>query len=204
MSGKVVLALLVLATNCAEAAHSGEKPGFQSEESQILALNVHAFQARPPSTWPPCDGSDADPWVGELRDRLMSFNQLAHYAVERHGPPLTCEGLVATEFDGAKFGAVRLRFAEEVTFQFETMPPEISIAILRTSSGFDDEESVRQLLQTYSTKVGLAIDWTAPKVTMEGDERVQTFWDPVAGLNGSASLIFFNGRLTALRFSVAP
>ena len=155
------------------------------------------------STRAPCEGPDADPWVTGLRDRVMSLNQLVGYAVERYGPPLTCAGTVTSEFDGSKFGAVRLGFAEGVTFEVETMAPETSIVTLRASLGFDDEASARQILETYSSDFGLRIDWTAPTVTQQGDERVQSYWDPEAGLNGSASFLFLENTLVALRFSTA-
>jgi hypothetical protein len=133
---------------------------------------------------------------------VVSFDRLAGYAIELFGPPLTCEGSVTTEFDGMKFGVVRLGFAGGASFQVETMPPEMSVVTLRTSSGFDDEDSARGVLEEYSANVGLAIDWAAQTVTREGDERVHTSWDPNAGLNGSASFIFLEDTLIALRFSL--
>ncbi len=158
---------------------------------------------RPLSPRAPCEGPDADPWVTGLRDRVISLNPLVDYTVDLYGLPLTCEGTVTSEFDGSKFGAVRLGFAEGVTFEVETMPPETSVVTLRDPLGFDDEASARQILGAYSSDFGLQIDWTAPTVTAEGDERVQSFWDPDAGLNGSASFFFLEDTLVALRFSVA-
>ena len=155
------------------------------------------------STRAPCEGPDADPWVTGLHVRVMSLNQLVDYAVELYGPPLTCDGAVTAEFDGSKFGAVRLGFAEGVTFEVETMPLETSVVTLRAPLGFDDEASARQTLQAYSSDFGLRIDWTTPTVSEEDDERVQSFWDPNAGLNGSASFFFLEDTLVALRFSVA-
>ena len=35
----------------------------------------------------PCEDPDTDPWVSELRDRVMSYNPLAHYAIRLYGPP---------------------------------------------------------------------------------------------------------------------
>jgi hypothetical protein len=133
----------------------------------------------------------------------MSSNPLVDFAVELFGPPLTCEGSVTTEFDGVKFGALRLGFADSVAFQIETMPPETSIVTLRTFSGFDGNDSARHLLEAYSADIGLDIDWTTPTSTVEGEERVQTFWDPDTGLNASASLFFKGDTLVALRLSMA-
>jgi triacylglycerol lipase len=153
--------------------------------------------------WPACDGPDADPWVRELRDRILHFDELAGFAVESYGAPLTCEGAAATEFDGMKFGSLRLGFSERATFRVESMPPETSAVTLRAPSGFDDEAAARQVLKAYAADVGVEIDWTAPEVTIQGDERVETFWDPDPGLNGSASLVYAGGSLVALRFSMA-
>jgi len=150
-----------------------------------------------------CEGPGVDPWVDGLRDRVLSTNPMVHYAIELFGPPLTCEGSVTTEFDGVKLGAVRLGFADSVTFRIETMPPETSIVTLRTSSGFDDEDSARKAIEAYSADIGLDIDWAKPTSTVEGEERVQTFWDPDTGLNASASLFFKEDTLVALRFSMA-
>ena len=110
---------------------------------------------------------------------------------------------MTTEFDGAKFGTLLLGFAEGVTFEVRTMPPESSVSTLSASSGFGDESLVREALRRYSTEIGLAIDWTTPEVTMEGDEVVHAFWDPEPGLNASASLIFAEDILVAVRVSVA-
>ena len=152
---------------------------------------------------PPCGDPDTDPWVSELRDRVMSYNPLAHYAIQLYGPPTSCEGEVATEFAGAKFGVLRLAFVEGVTVDIETMPPETSVVTLRTNSGLPDEESARQVLEGYSTDVGLEIDWTAPTSTKEGGERQQTFWDPDPGVNGSASFIYREDILVSLQLAFA-
>jgi hypothetical protein len=62
---------------------------------------------------------------------------------------------------------------------------------------------VRQLLAAYTARVGVSIDWTVPEIATDGGERVETFWDPEAGLNASASLVFRDGILVRLRFSMA-
>jgi len=154
-------------------------------------------------TWPACDGPEADPWVRELRDRVLRFDELAGFAVGSYGAPLTCEGAVSTEFDGMKFGSLCLGFSEGATFRVETLPPESSVVTLRVPSGFTDEAAARQSLEVYAADVGLEIDWTTPEFTTEGDEQVQTFWDPDPGLNGSVSMIFLEGTLVAVRLSMA-
>ena len=133
----------------------------------------------------------------------MSSDMLANYAVKLYGPPLSCEGTVTSEFDGSKFGMVRLGFSKGVTFTVETLPPETSIITLRCPAGFDDQASARRALAAYSSSVGLRIDWTAPTETKEGGERIQSFWDPDPGVNGSTSLVFSGDTLVALRFSMA-
>ncbi len=150
-----------------------------------------------------CDGPDVDPWLSDLRDRVMSYGGLVHFAVRQYGAPTACEGAATTDFDGAKFGNLRLSFVEGVTFEVQTMPPESSVSTLRASSGFGDESLVRQALRQHTTDIGLAIDWTAPEVTMEGAELVHVFWDSDPGLNASASLIFAKGKLVAVRVSMA-
>ena len=53
---------------------------------------------------PACDGPNTDPWVKELRDSVLDFDELVAFAVGAYGAPLQCEGEVNAEFDGMKFG----------------------------------------------------------------------------------------------------
>jgi hypothetical protein len=96
---------------------------------------------------PACAGPDADPWVTELRDRVLSYDELAAFAVEAYGAPLTCGGEVGTEFDGVKFGSLLLNFSDGASFEVETMPPETSVVTLSAPSGFTDEVLARQVLK---------------------------------------------------------
>jgi len=153
--------------------------------------------------WPACDAPDADAWVRDLRERVVQFDDLAGFAMESYGAPLTCEGVVSNEFDGMSFGSLRLGFSEGVTFQVETQPPESSSVTLRAPSGFADEASARMALERYAADIGLDIDWTAPEVTTEAGKRTETFWDPDSGLNASASVVFEDGSLVAMRLSLA-
>ncbi len=99
---------------------------------------------------------------------------------------------------------MRSGFMGHLAPDIETMPPETSVVTLRTNSGLPDEESARQLLERYSTDVGLEIDWTAPTSSAEGAERQQTFWDPDLGVNGSASFIYREDVLVSLQLAFAP
>ena len=153
--------------------------------------------------WPPCDGPDADPWVVELRDRVLAYDVLVGFAVESFGAPLTCEGAVTSEFDGMRFGSLRLSFSDGASLQIETMPPEASAVALRVPGGFADEAVARRGLEDYTERIGVEIDWTAPEVTVEGPSRVERFWDPDSGLNASASLVYSGVSLIGLRFSMA-
>lgn len=150
-----------------------------------------------------CDGPRADAWVADFRDRVLAHDRLAHFAVLHHGQPTACEGEVTSEFDGARFGVVVLTFSGGVTLEVETMPPEASITTLRAPSGFPDETGVREALQDHANGIGLAIDWTTPEVGSEGAEVVHAFRDPDPGLNASASLIYLDGELVAVRLSMA-
>ena len=152
---------------------------------------------------PPCDGPDTDPWVKELRDRVLGFDELVAFAVAAYGAPLHCEGEVNAEFDDMRFGSVRLDFSEGASFEVEIMPPETSTATLSAPSGFADQVLARQVLQVYTERIGVEIDWTAPEITARGDERVETFWDPDPGLNASASHVYVGDSLIALRFTMA-
>jgi hypothetical protein len=152
----------------------------------------------------PCDDPGVDPWIGELRDRVLSYDGLALWAVEAYGAPTSCDGAVTDEFDGAQFGAVTLGFAEGVALTVETMPPEVSIVSLRAPGGFADESAVLQSLRAYTAARGLAIDWDAPPETsVDGDESTATYWDPEAGLNGSASVVTVDAVLVEVRVSMA-
>ena len=152
---------------------------------------------------PACDGPDADPWVTELRDRVLGFDVLVGFAVQAYGAPLHCEGAVSAEFDGMKFGSMQLSFSEGASFRVETLPPETSVVTLSAPSGFTDQVLARQVLQAYSERIGVEIDWTAPEITTEGVERVESFRDPDPGLNASASHVYSGDSLIALRFGMA-
>ena len=152
---------------------------------------------------PTCDGPDLDPWVRELGSRVESHDGLARFAEDRYGPPVTCEGVVTTEFDGMKFGRVLLTYAGGVELSVETMPPEASIVILSAGSGFSAEGPVVEALRTYAAGVGLQLDWANPEVTTTGGEVTETFWDAESGLNASASVVRRSGVLHSVRLAMA-
>jgi len=151
----------------------------------------------------PCDGPSADPWVGAFRDRVIAYDGLAAFAAATHGEPVGCEGEATTEFDGVRFGALTLTFAGGVAFDVETMPPESSVATLRSDEGFADDDAVRAALQEYADGKGLDIDWTAPDETTEGSDVVRTFHDRDASLNASASLVYRAEKLVAVGVALA-
>lgn len=152
----------------------------------------------------PCDDPLADAWVRDARDRVLSFDGLVRYAVERYGEPTTCEGAVTTEFDGMLFGTLRLTFAGGAIFEMETMPPEASVVTLQRPEGFDDASGLREAFVRYVNDIGVEVDWTAtPEITEQDGRRTEQYWDPDTGLNASASLVFEGDRLVAVRFSMA-
>jgi len=156
-----------------------------------------------PRALPPCDTPQADAWVTHLRDRVLQFDLLAKYAVQRYGLPISCEGSVTAEYDGSEFGILRLGFEGGASFEIETQPPETSIATLRNPAGFADEDAARRTLEAYCDDIGVDIDWTVDETTVDGDERLVTYSDPEEGLNAMASLIYRGGTLVGLRFSLA-
>jgi hypothetical protein len=157
----------------------------------------------PPVNRPVCEGADVDPWISDLRARVESYHGLYRFAVEWLGAPISCEGEITMEFDGAMFGSLLFAFGEGASLSVETMPPETSIALLRAPSGLADVEAVRAALRDHAEGIGLAIDWSTPEVTSEGGEVVHTFWDPEPGLNASASLIYASDALVGIRVSMA-
>ena len=155
------------------------------------------------SAQPSCDDPDADIWVKDMHERVESFDLLARYATERFGPPQTCHGSVTSEFDGMKFGFLRLGYRGGATFEVETVPPEGSMVTLRAASGLGDIAFAREALEDYAFNIGLEVDWDTPSETMEGGERIQSFHDSDSGLNARASLIFREDLLVAVRLSMA-
>jgi hypothetical protein len=133
----------------------------------------------------------------------MSYDELARFTQERFGTPTACHGTVTDEFDGAKFGILLLSFPGGISLEVVTMPSESSLTTLRAESGFSDEAEVRQAIQSYAEGIGLELDWSRPEVTAEVGHLVHRFWDPETGLNAAASLIFSEGRLVAVRVSMA-
>ena len=71
----------------------------------------------------------------ELRDRVLAYDVLSRFAVESYGAPLTCEGVVTSEFDGMTFGSLRLGFSAGASLLVETWPPEASAVALRVPGG---------------------------------------------------------------------
>jgi len=151
----------------------------------------------------PCAGPDADPWAAAFRDRTLSFNGLAQFAVADFGGPVDCDGTVTMEFDGARYGTLLLTFQGGVFLEVETLPIETSIVTLRASSGFEDRGRVEEALRAYAGQIGVSIDWTQPEHSVDGEESTETYWDPDPGLNASASLVSVGGGLIAVRFSMA-
>ena len=134
---------------------------------------------------------------------MLEYDGLARFAARSYGAPLNCEGERTTEFDGAWFGNVRLTFESDVTLEVSTMPPESSVVILSSPTGFADDERIRDALVDYGTERGLAVDWSAPEITSNDDDVVHTYWDPDPGLNASASLVYSRGVLVAVRAGMA-
>ena len=151
----------------------------------------------------PCDGPGADPWVAQLRDRILNFNDLAVHAIGRYGPPSTCDGSVNDNFDGAKFGVVTLSFGDDVSLTVETFPPEASIVSFSDTSGFDDEREMRELLLAYTDDVGLRVDWSIPDVRRGEGTRVETYFDAHPGMNASVALHYTDGALTQIEVKLA-
>jgi hypothetical protein len=157
-----------------------------------------------PTRAEPCDGPDASAWAAAFRDRMLAYDGLARFAVAEFGAPVACDGTVTGDFDGAVYGTLVLTFAQGVTVEASTQPPESSVVFLRAASGFGSAERVRELLLTTAAEMGLRIDWSAaPEVTLEGDERVERYWDPDPGLNASAALVFRVGVLVAVGLGLA-
>lgn len=150
-----------------------------------------------------CDDPEADAWVTEMRDRVVSFDPIVAFAVEAYGPISNCHGTVTAEFDAMEFGTVEFDFSDGATYRLETMPPEMSVTTLADSSGFKDEPAIRELLEGYTSEIGLSVDWTSPEVETNGDVRVETYWDPDDGMNASARLVYSNDNLISLRISLA-
>ena len=151
----------------------------------------------------PCAGPEATPWLTDFRDRVLAYDGLAAFVVAEMGPPTMCEGDVMTEFDGASYGALRLSFGTDVTLTVETQPIETSIVTLRSEGGFADPMKVDAALRDYATGIGVSIDWEHGQASIEGEEEVTRFRDPDPGLNASAELRRSEGRLLAIRFSMA-
>ena len=162
-----------------------------------------AVSASASSAVAPCTGPDADPWAAAFRGRTLSFNSLAQFAVAEFGGPVDCDGAVTTEFDGARYGTLLLTFQGGVALEVETLPIETSIVTLRSSAGFEHRGRVEDALRSYAAQIGVSIDWTQPEQSMDDDESTATYWDPDPGLNASASLVSADGRLVAVRLSMA-
>lgn len=169
----------------------------------VLAAATMASPVTPvPGT--PCDDPSVEPWVAQAVERVRAYDDLLAFAVARFGEPTECEGAVTSEFDGAQFGIVRFDFAQGQAFELETMPPAVSIVTLEAFSGFDDPEGVVEAVRLYATGRGLSIDWDESEQGSIEDGETEQFWDPDPGLNASVTLTRRDGRLVAVRVSMAP
>ncbi len=156
-----------------------------------------------PLSMKPCDDASADPWIADLRDRVVNHSGMARYAIDRFGAPETCRGRVTAVFEDRDFGSLELTFADQTLLIVETFPPESSRVTLRVPSGFPNEEKARRLLRDYVDKIGLELDWAKPAITSEGTAKTERFESTDSGFNASAELIFTNGHPTTLRVSMA-
>jgi hypothetical protein len=179
----------------------------------------HAPILAPPATDPPttdgpapsspavarlaCEGPDVHPWVTERRDRTLRYDGVVHFAVERFGPPMACDGAVTTEFDGVPYGRVVLTFEGGIEYQVETMPIETSVRALRAAGGFGDVAAVEELLRAEAADIGFDIDWSSPEETVEGTMVTRRYRDPEPGLNASVSFVYHDEVLIEARLSMA-
>jgi hypothetical protein len=150
-----------------------------------------------------CDAEETEPWVRDLRDRILAFDGLGRFAVESFGAPLACFGAVDAEFDGLPFGAVVLDFSEGVVLTARTQPPEASTVTLHAPAGFENEAEAFDVLVRYTERVGLGIDWSAPDIAAEDGAEIHRFRDPEPGLNASATLRYASGSLIEISLSLA-
>lgn len=178
--------------------------GWGSSRWWIPASATAALLATVAAAAPPCDDPDADPWIGEISQVVLSSDALAGFAVETFGAPVACEGVVTSRFDDRPFGTLTLRFAEGETFTFETMPPRVTIATLRSPEGFGRPDEVLEAFRDYAAGLGLSIVWDNPSVRSDGIEATEQFWDPDPGLNASASVVRIKDDLVEVRLSKAP
>lgn len=157
-----------------------------------------------PARGAPCDDPSTEPWVAQTVERVRTYDDLLAFAVARFGEPTECEGAVTSEFDGSHFGLVRFDFAGGQTFALETTPPAVSIVTLGAVRGFDDSEGVVEAVRQYAAGRGLSIDWDEPEPGSSDEGETEQFWDPDPGLNASVTLTRVDGRLVAVRVSMAP
>ena len=172
----------------------------------MTALAVSSLPAGAPVPAPlgQCEAPDVDPWVADFRSRIESYDDLYRFAVERFGPPVSCEGAIGSEFDGMLFGRLLFTFEGGITYSVETMPIETSISVLRHPTGFQDPEAMRQALARDAEAIGLRIDWSVAPEVMEVDgEVIHSYSDPEGGLNASASLIYSGDSLVGIGLSMA-
>lgn len=160
----------------------------------------------PTTPLPPCDASDADPWVVRTSREILAEDGLIAFATETFGASIACEGEVTDVFDGESFGTVTLTFPGGVAFTYDTMPPRMMASTLRAEEGFDDAEAVLAALREYADALGFSIVWAAGSARVEGGEESQQFWDPDLALNASATITRDegDGTLLAVRLSRAP
>jgi hypothetical protein len=153
-----------------------------------------------------CTGqAPGDAEAKDARRFLEDGDEFYVFAVSLWGAPVSCK-YEPEPYEGQTFHKLEYRFAGGGTLSWQTMPPETSIIRVSAAKGFPDEKAARKLLADSLAQSHLNIAWDrAPEVKKDAKTgtTTKTYWDPEAGLNVGADLVYRGKRLVGIGYHAA-
>ncbi len=147
-------------------------------------------------------GKEIDDWLS-WRMEMVKQEELYRYALELFDGPIGFEGGVST-YDGNYFGFANYMFADGVIMKTENIPPESFRASLSIPGGFPDEDLARQMVIGCMQSIGFEIgNTTLPLESTVDKKRIIEYWEPIAGHNAKAFMIYEGETLVEVGYSFA-
>jgi hypothetical protein len=171
----------------------------------ILSLSTGvAAVAQPPVDRLSSCGPARDRETLAFAQRVIADDHLYRFLESASGRPTRCRTEALREKDYESV-TLQLTWTGGMELNVSFSSPEISITTLRDAMGLERVAGLEAFFRTYVRNKGLAIDWTAPTETRQGETVEREYSDPEQGLNGIARLKFdAKGRLIEMSQSTAP
>ena len=149
--------------------------------------------------------SDFGLWENEWFDRIQE-NGLYRYAAKIGGGVASRSVSDTTEFDGAKYGTLRVNFENGVRFSVKTSPPEsalVELEFARNEPSSKDAMEAMDALRVYTTDTGINIMWDSPLCHLIGGRRRCRYVGADDGVNAKAEVVFRDNSVELITLSFA-